>query len=141
MDRGKRSAIQALDSLGCFISATIGTANTFRCGPWPCIGIYERAEICGPTKYGNRYSRPGLIEPIIEPPADVICWRGATSLNLCGKPHCHLCRDSLGAPGRSARVSDGPYCDNRRSPLPYWTTGGSHVLAHQNRRRPCWGRP
>lgn len=140
MDRGKRSAIQALDFPGCFISATIGTANTFRCGPWPCTGIYEHAGRCGPTKYGNTYSRPGVIEPIIEPPADVIRWRGATPLKLCGEPHRHLCRDSLGTPGRSARVSDGPCCDNRRSPLPYWTARGSHVLAHPNRRRSRCGR-
>jgi len=140
MGRGKRSAIQALDFLECFISATIGTANTFRCGPWRCTGIYGRAGRCGPTNYGRTYSCPGVIEPIVEHSADVIRWRGATSLRICGESHRHLCRDSLGTPGGSARVSDGPCSDNRRSPLPYWTARGSHVLAHPNRRRSCCGR-
>jgi adenosylhomocysteine nucleosidase len=73
MGRGKRSATQALAFLGCFISATIGIVNTFRCGPWPCIGIYGRAGKCGLMKYGSKYSRPGVIEPIVEspPPASV----------------------------------------------------------------------
>ena len=75
MDRGKRSAIQARDFLGCFISATIGTANTFRCGPWPCTGICGRAGRCGPTKFGSTSLRPGVIEPIVEQPAGVIRWR------------------------------------------------------------------
>lgn len=140
MGRGKRFAIQAPDSLGCFISATIGTAGTFRCGPWRCTGIYGRVGRCGPTKYGSTYSRPGVIEPIIEPPADVIRWRGATSLRICGASHRHLCRDSLGTPGCSARARDGSCCDNRRGPLPYWPARGSHVLANPNRRRPRCGR-
>src|SRR6185503_10459212 len=74
MGRGKRSAIQVLDFLGCSISATIGIVSTFHCGPWPCIGIYGRAERCGLTKCVSRYSRPGVIEPIVEQSACVIRW-------------------------------------------------------------------
>ena len=140
MVRGKRSAIQGPDSLGCFISATIGTAGTFRCGPWRCTGICGRVGRCGPTKYGSTYSRPGVIEPIVEHSADVIRWHGATPLRICGESHRHLCRDSLGTPGRSPRARDGSCCDNRRSPLPYWTARGSHLLAHPNRRRSRCGR-
>ena len=135
MDRGKRSAIQAQDFLECFISATIGTANTFRCGPWPCTGICGRAGRCGPTKFGSTSLRPGVIETFVEQPAGVIRWRGATPLKICGESHRHLCRDSLGGPGRSAWPRNGSCCDNRRSALPYWTARGSHLLAHPNRRR------
>jgi len=140
MVRGKRSAIRAPDSPGCFISATTGTANTFRCGPWPCTEICGRAGRCGPTKYGSRYSRPDIIEPIVEYSADVIRWRGASPLRIFDSSHRHLCRDSLGTPGSSARLGDGSCCDNLRSPLPYWTARGSHVLAHPNRRRSRRGR-
>ena len=139
MGPGKRSAIRVLDSLECFISATIGTANTFRCGPWPCIGICGRAGRCGPTKYGSTYSRPAVIEPIVEDFADVIRWRGATPLRICCESPGHLCRDSLGISGRSARAPDGSHCDSRRSPLPYWPARRSHLLAHSNRRRPDGG--
>ena len=72
--------------------------------------------------------------------ADVIRWRGATPLRIFSESHRHLCRDSLGTPGRSACARDGSCCDNRRSPLPYWTARGSHVLAHPNRRRSRCGR-
>jgi hypothetical protein len=70
-DRGKRFAIPAPDFLECFTSATIGIANIFPYGRWPCIGIYGHAAQCGLTKYVNKYSRPGVIEPIIEPSAAV----------------------------------------------------------------------
>src|SRR5207344_3443288 len=126
--RGKRFATQALDFLGYFIFVTIGTANTFRCGPWLCIGIYGRAGRCGLTKYASRFSHPGVIEPIVEQSAGVIRWRVATPLRIFGESHRHLCRDSLGTPGRSAWARSGSCCDNRRSPLPYWTARGAYVL-------------
>ena len=140
MDLGKRFAIQAPDSPGCFISDTIGTANTFRCGPWRCTGIFGRAGRCGPTKSGSRYSPPAVIEPIVEQPSGVIRWRRTPSLRIFGKPHRHFCRDSLGASGRSARSCGGSCDDHCRSPLSHWAAGGSYVLAYPNRRRSRCGR-
>lgn len=138
MDPGKRFAIQAPDSLGCFISATIGTANTFPCGPWRCTGIFERAGRCGPTKYVNTYSHPAVIEPIVEQSSGVIHWRGIPSLRIFGKTHRHFCCDSLGDSGRSARPCGGSCEDHCRSSLSHRTAGGSYVLAYPNRRRsPC----
>ena len=101
-DRGKKFAIPAPDFLECFISATIGIANIFPCGLWRCIGIYGHAAQCGLTKYVNKYSRPGVIEPIIEPSAAVIPWRVATSFRIFGESNRHLCRNALGTPGCAA---------------------------------------
>jgi adenosylhomocysteine nucleosidase len=86
MDRGKRFAIQALDFRECFISVTIGTANTFHYGPWPCIGIYGRAGRCGLTNCGSRYLRPAVSGPIIEQSAGVLHWRAATPLRIFVNP-------------------------------------------------------
>jgi hypothetical protein len=106
-DRGKRCVIPAPGFLECFISVTIGIANIFRCGHWPCIGIYGRTGRCGLTKYASKYSRPGVIEPIIEPLAGVVHWRVATPLRIFGESHRYLCLESLGTPGCAAWARNG----------------------------------
>src|ERR1041385_2001401 len=139
MVHGKRFAIQAPDSLGCFISATIGTAGTFHCGPWRCIEISGRAGRGGRTKYGSRYLSQGAIEPIVEHAADVIRWHGATPFRIYGESRRHLRRDSLGTPGCPPCVGDGSHRDHRRNALSYWPARGLYILVDPNRCGPRYG--
>jgi len=115
-----------------FISATIVLPYF----PLWALAMYRNLRTRGnaATKYGSTYSCPGVIRAIVEPPADVIRWRGATLSGSAVHPIAIFAatRWELQA---FARARDGSRCDNRRSPLPYGQRGDRTYWLIPNRRR------
>ena len=83
MGHGKRCAIPGLDSHACSIFATIGIANIFPSGLWPCTAISRLVESRGQM---NCESRP-IEQDSFGPHADAVGASLPTFLTICDREH------------------------------------------------------